>query len=90
MSTIAPPAMNTAKRDYLISLETKAQLRWNKENLFEVNSPYTDGEVPIPEENFAGNAEDVRKNRIDKWFGTFPYPVSTLLSILLLLDNVVI
>lgn len=73
-STVAPPAANTQKRDYLISLEANAQARWAKENMFEVNSPYTDGQELIPTSDFGADAARVRGEK-PKWFGTFPYPV---------------
>ena len=73
---LAAPAANTSKRDYLIELEAKAQKSWAAANLFETDSPYTDGTEVVLTENFSDNAERVRAER-PKWFGTFPYPVST-------------
>lgn len=74
-STVAPPAANTAKRDYLIQLEATAQKRWSDEKAFETDSPYTDGTLDVPEKDFAAAAAKAREER-PKWMGTFPYPVS--------------
>lgn len=70
----APPAQNTAKRDFLIALEQKAQKRWHDEKLFEQNSPYATGEAQIPSEGFAKHAEELRK-KYPKVLATMPYPV---------------
>ncbi|GAA5858903.1 hypothetical protein JCM8547_007149 [Rhodosporidiobolus lusitaniae] len=72
-STVAPPAANTAKRDFLITLEQKAQKRWQDEKLFEQNSPYATGEADIPTEDFAKHAEELRK-KYPKVLATMPYP----------------
>ncbi|RXW18839.1 hypothetical protein EST38_g7007 [Candolleomyces aberdarensis] len=56
----------TAKRDYLKSLEKKHQDRWQKERVFEVNAPR-------PEE-LAGLSKAELKEKHPKWFGNFPYP----------------
>ncbi|GAA5982156.1 hypothetical protein JCM11641_000605 [Rhodosporidiobolus odoratus] len=72
-STVAPPAQNTAKRDFLVALENKAQKRWNSEKLFEQNSPYSTGEAEIPTEDFAKHAEELRK-KYPKVLATMPYP----------------
>ncbi|GAA6022783.1 hypothetical protein JCM10207_000415 [Rhodosporidiobolus poonsookiae] len=72
-STVAPPAQNTGKRDFLIALEQKAQKRWLDEKLFEQNSPYSDGSAEIPTEDFAKNAEELRK-KYPKVLATMPYP----------------
>ncbi|BGP18709.1 hypothetical protein JCM10213_009187 [Rhodosporidiobolus nylandii] len=72
-STVAPPAQNTAKRDFLIELEARAQKRWQEEKLFEQNSPYADGEAEIPSEDFAKHAEELRK-KYPKVLATMPYP----------------
>lgn len=74
-STLAAPAANTSKRDYLIELEGAAQKRWAAEKLFQTDSPYSDGSEPTPKEDFYANAAALREKR-PKWFGTFPYPVS--------------
>lgn len=74
-STVAPPAQNTAKRDFLINLEHQAQDKWAKEKAFEVTSPFSDGTLPIPTDNFAQAAAAAREKH-PKWFGTFPYAVS--------------
>ena len=76
-STVAPPAANTSKRDYLIDLEHAAQKRWAEEKMFETDSPYSDGTLEIPEQDFAKAAAKAREER-PKWMGTFPYPVSSL------------
>jgi hypothetical protein len=76
-NTVAPPAANTAKRDYLIALETEAQKRWSQDKAFETNSPYTDGTLEVPTSDFAQAAAKAREER-PKWLGTFPYPVSTI------------
>lgn len=89
MSTASPlsaPAANTSKRDFLISLETKAQLKWSNEKLFETNSPYLEGTEIIPTENFGKDAARVRGEK-PKWFGTFPYPVSGFLRLLRPIDG---
>ncbi|GAA5823953.1 hypothetical protein JCM11251_003356 [Rhodosporidiobolus azoricus] len=72
-STVAPPAQNTAKRDFLIDLEHKAQKRWQDDKLFELNSPYADGQAEVPTENFAQHAEELRK-KYPKVLATMPYP----------------
>ncbi|KDE08386.1 leucyl-tRNA synthetase, cytoplasmic [Microbotryum lychnidis-dioicae p1A1 Lamole] len=75
-STVAPPAANTSKRDYLIQLEHDAQKRWQHEKQFETDSPFTDGTLKVPEGtdvDFAKLAQNARKDR-PKWMGTFPYP----------------
>lgn len=74
-STVAPPAANTSKRDYLIELEHAAQKRWAEEKMFETDSPYSDGTLAVPEQDFAAAAAKAREER-PKWMGTFPYPVS--------------
>lgn len=56
-------AFQTAKRDYLKSLEQKYQERWAAEKLFEVDAPH-EGQM---------SAEEVRE-KYPKWFGNFPYP----------------
>lgn len=75
-STVAPPAANTSKRDFLIDLENAAQKRWAEEKMFETDSPYSDGTLPIPGEDFTAAAARAREER-PKWMGTFPYPVSS-------------
>jgi len=75
-STVAPPAQNTAKRDFLIALEHKAQQKWAAEKAFETTSPFLDGTAPVPTDNFADAAAAIRKDH-PKWMGTFPYAVST-------------
>ncbi|KAK4046224.1 cytosolic leucyl tRNA synthetase [Microbotryomycetes sp. JL201] len=72
-STVAPPAANTSKRDRLIELERNAQRRWAADKAFETNSPYTDGTLPVPTDNFTQEAAKARQDR-PKWMGTFPYP----------------
>lgn len=74
-STLAAPAANTSKRDYLIELEGAAQKRWADEKCFETDSPYADGSEQVPTDEFYADAAKVREQR-PKWFGTFPYPVS--------------
>ncbi|GAA6001176.1 hypothetical protein JCM5350_006784, partial [Sporobolomyces pararoseus] len=69
----APPAQNTAKRDFLIQLEQQAQKRWADEKLFEQNSPYSTGEAEIPTEEFAKNAQELRE-KYPKVLATMPYP----------------
>ncbi|GAA5927076.1 hypothetical protein JCM1841_001908 [Sporobolomyces salmonicolor] len=69
----APPAQNTAKRDFLIALEQKAQKRWQDEKLFEQNSPYATGDAQVPTEGFAKHAEELRK-KYPKVLATMPYP----------------
>lgn len=78
-STVAPPAANTSKRDYLIELENAAQKRWAEEKMFETDSPYSDGTLEVPEQDFAKAAAKAREER-PKWMGTFPYPVSSFES----------
>lgn len=70
----APPAQNTAKRDFLIQLEQDAQKRWADEKLFEQNSPYSTGEAEIPTEEFAKHAAEMRE-KYPKVLATMPYPV---------------
>jgi len=70
----APPAQNTAKRDFLIQLEQQAQKRWADEKLFEQNSPYQTGEAEIPVEEFAKHAQEIRE-KYPKVLATMPYPV---------------
>lgn len=67
---------NTAKRDFLIALEQRAQRRWQDDKVFEANSPYVEGSQALPElgADFATNASAVRDEQ-PKWMGTFPYPV---------------
>ncbi|GAA6028905.1 hypothetical protein JCM8097_001498 [Rhodosporidiobolus ruineniae] len=72
-STVAPPAQNTAKRDFLIALEGKAQQRWQQDKLFEQDSPYADGTAEIPSEDFAKHAEELRQ-KYPKVLATMPYP----------------
>ncbi|GAA5852819.1 hypothetical protein JCM5353_007630 [Sporobolomyces roseus] len=69
----APPAQNTAKRDFLIQLEQQAQKRWADEKLFEQNSPYSTGEAEIPTEEFAKHASEMRE-KYPKVLATMPYP----------------
>lgn len=71
----APPAQNTAKRDFLTALEAKAQQRWQQDQLFQQNSPYSTGEAEIPEQDFAKHAEELRQ-KYPKVLATMPYPVS--------------
>jgi len=71
----APPAQNTAKRDFLIQLEQQAQKRWSDEKLFEQNSPYSTGEEEVPTEEFAKHAKEMRE-KYPKVLATMPYPVS--------------
>jgi leucyl-tRNA synthetase len=78
-STVAPPAANTSKRDFLIDLENAAQKRWAEEKMFETDSPYSDGTLPTPGEDFTAAAARAREER-PKWMGTFPYPVSSFTS----------
>lgn len=77
-STLAPPAANTSKRDYLIALEGAAQKKWAEAKLFETDSPYATGEEAVPTtagvKDFITSAALVKETR-PKWFGTFPYPV---------------
>lgn len=77
-NTVAPPAANTAKRDFLIALEQKAQKRWSDEKLFEQDSPYASGEAPIPTEGFAMDAAALRE-KYPKVLATMPYPVRPFL-----------
>ena len=70
----APPAQNTAKRDFLIQLEQQAQKRWSDEKLFEQNSPYSTGEEQVPTEEFAQHAKEMRE-KYPKVLATMPYPV---------------
>ncbi|KAK4700721.1 leucyl-tRNA synthetase, partial [Phenoliferia sp. Uapishka_3] len=72
-STLAAPAANTSKRDFLIQLESAAQKRWEEEKLFQTDSPYSTGDEPVPTDEFYADAAKVREQR-PKWFGTFPYP----------------
>lgn len=82
MSTVAPPAQNTAKRDFLIESEKRFQKQWAEAKLFEANSPYLNGSRAVPGGSdpavFAVDAEKERTEGRDKWFGTFPYPVSVI------------
>lgn len=73
-SKTAPPAQNTAKRDFLIALEHKAQQRWLDDKLFEQNSPYATGEAQVPDADFAQHADELRK-KYPKVLATMPYPV---------------
>ncbi|GJN92309.1 hypothetical protein Rhopal_005339-T1 [Rhodotorula paludigena] len=72
-SKTAPPAQNTAKRDFLIALEHKAQQRWLDDKLFEQNSPYATGEAQVPDADFAQHADELRK-KYPKVLATMPYP----------------
>lgn len=74
-STVAPPAQNTSKRDFLISLEQQAQRRWAQDRLFEQDSPYATGEAEVPTAEFAKHAEELRE-KYPKVLATMPYPVS--------------
>ncbi|THH16229.1 hypothetical protein EW146_g4378 [Bondarzewia mesenterica] len=56
----------TAKRDYLKSLEQKYQERWQNEHIFEVNAPSM--------EETAGLSPEEIREKFPKWFGNFPYP----------------
>ncbi|GAA6061196.1 hypothetical protein JCM10212_001517 [Sporobolomyces blumeae] len=69
----APPAQNTAKRDFLIQLEQQAQQRWAAEKAFEQNSPYQTGDAEIPTEDFAKHAQELRE-KYPKVLATMPYP----------------
>ncbi|GAA5885136.1 hypothetical protein JCM16303_005871 [Sporobolomyces ruberrimus] len=69
----APPAQNTAKRDFLIQLEQQAQKRWADEKLFEQNSPYSTGDAEVPTEEFAKHAQEMRE-KYPKVLATMPYP----------------
>ncbi|GAA5938691.1 leucine--tRNA ligase CDC60 [Sporobolomyces koalae] len=69
----APPAQNTAKRDFLIQLEQDAQKRWAAEKLFEQNSPYQTGDAAVPTEGFAQHAAELRE-KYPKVLATMPYP----------------
>ncbi|KAF8577316.1 leucyl-tRNA synthetase [Ramaria rubella] len=53
----------TAKRDYLKTLERKYQERWSSEKLFEVDAPHEEQLTP----------EELQK-KYPKWFGNFPFP----------------
>lgn len=59
----------------MIELEHAAQKRWSEEKMFETDSPYSDGTLAVPSEDFAAAAAKAREER-PKWMGTFPYPVS--------------
>ncbi|GAA6057252.1 hypothetical protein JCM3770_003823 [Rhodotorula araucariae] len=72
-SAVAPPAQNTAKRDFLIALEQQAQARWSNDKLFEQDSPYATGEAQIPAADFASHAEQLRQ-QYPKVLATMPYP----------------
>lgn len=74
-STVAPPAQNTSKRDFLIALEQQAQKRWAQDRLFEQDSPYATGEADIPSDEFAKHAAELRE-KYPKVLATMPYPVS--------------
>ncbi|KAF8235841.1 leucyl-tRNA synthetase [Tricholoma matsutake] len=56
----------TAKRDYLQSLEKQYQDRWKSEHLFEVNAPPTSDLIGLSPAEIA--------QKYPKWFGNFPYP----------------
>lgn len=79
---LAPAAANTLKRDFLQTIERRSQLKWENDKLFQTDSPYTQQTNPtkVPTADFAAEAETLRKNGQDKWFGTFPYPVSSSCS----------
>ncbi|BGP10322.1 cytosolic leucyl tRNA synthetase [Rhodotorula toruloides] len=72
-STVAPPAQNTSKRDFLIALEQQAQKRWAQDRLFEQDSPYATGEADIPSDEFAKHAAELRE-KYPKVLATMPYP----------------
>lgn len=60
------PSHQTAKRDYLQSLEKQYQDRWKSEHLFEVNAPPTSDLIGLSPAEIA--------QKYPKWFGNFPYP----------------
>lgn len=61
---------NTSKRDFLTALEKKYQAEWEKEKLFEVDSPMTTEKGQGLE---SLTPEEIRE-KYPKWLGTFPYP----------------
>ncbi|KAF7759757.1 hypothetical protein Agabi119p4_11452 [Agaricus bisporus var. burnettii] len=56
----------TAKRDYLKSLERQYQDRWRSERLFEIDAP--------SQADIAGLSTQQVHQKYPKWFGNFPYP----------------
>lgn len=56
----------TAKRDFLVELETKYQNAWQENKVFHTDAPHDDGLVDL--------TPDEIREQIPKWMGTFPYP----------------
>jgi hypothetical protein len=63
-STLTPA--QTAKRDFLIELETRYQNEWQTANVFHTDAPHDD--------KFADLSPDEVRAQLPKWMGTFPYP----------------
>ncbi|KAH0833985.1 hypothetical protein J3R83DRAFT_11219 [Lanmaoa asiatica] len=58
--------VQTAKRDYLKSLEKKYQAQWEEEHLFDTTAPSQD--------ELRGLSPEQIKEKFPKWFGNVPYP----------------
>ncbi|KAG8736230.1 cytosolic leucyl tRNA synthetase [Ceratobasidium sp. 414] len=56
----------TAKRDFLIDLETKYQKEWQDQSVFHTDAPH--------DPHLADLAPDQVREQLPKWMGTFPYP----------------
>lgn len=65
----------TAKRDYLVELERKAQSSWRSQELFNIDapSPTTTYLNHVNGSDGAPTPSEIRAQQA-KWLGTFPYP----------------